>query len=65
MYITERGKPGYVLLTEADYQRLSGKPKSLLETLADPNAKPTDPDLMEFIPERRIEPVRFAFDEEE
>ena len=65
VFITERGKPSYVLLTEADFQRLSGKPKSLLEALADPNAKPTDPDLMEFIPERRIEPVRFAFDEEE
>ncbi len=32
--ITERGRPANVLLTYDEYQRLTGKPKSLLDLLA-------------------------------
>ena len=63
VFITERGKPGYVLLTEADFQRLSGKPKSLLEALAQPGASEYDYDIE--LPERRIEPIGFSFDDDE
>jgi prevent-host-death family protein len=35
VYITDRGKPAYVLLSNAEYERLTGKPQSLLEALAD------------------------------
>ena len=36
--ITDRGKPAYVLLNHAEYERLSGqrKPMTALESLADP-----------------------------
>jgi prevent-host-death family protein len=34
--ITERGRPANVLLTYDEYQRLVGKPKSLLDLLAMP-----------------------------
>jgi prevent-host-death family protein len=34
--ITERGRPANVLLTYDEYQRLTGKPKSLLDLLAMP-----------------------------
>lgn len=67
VFITDRGKPGYVLLTDEEYRRLAGKKTfvSIAESLADPNAKPDDPDLMDFIPKREIEPMRFSFDEDD
>ena len=34
--ITERGRPANVLLTYEEYQKLAGKPKSLLDLLAMP-----------------------------
>lgn len=36
--ITDRGKPAYVLLSNAEFERLAGNrtPKSALESLADP-----------------------------
>ena len=64
VFITDRGKPAYVLLTEAEYRRLTDRPKSVLEALADPNASPDDLNLMDFIPKRTVEPM-FEFDEEE
>ncbi len=36
--ITERGKPTHVLMTMAEYERLSGGEMSLLEAIADPSA---------------------------
>jgi len=62
--ITDRGKPAYVLLTEAEYQRLIERPMSAWEALADPNYKEGDLDIVDFIPKREIEPL-FEFDEEE
>jgi prevent-host-death family protein len=38
VFITDRGKPAYVLLSNSEYQRLSEKPRSILEALADPGA---------------------------
>jgi prevent-host-death family protein len=35
VFITDRGKRAYVLLSYAEYERISRKPKSLLEALAD------------------------------
>ncbi len=34
--ITDRGKPAHVLLSYAEYQRLSGKPHTLLDALSMP-----------------------------
>jgi prevent-host-death family protein len=65
VFITERGKPAYVLLSAAEYERLGNKPMSVAEALADPRAEADDPDLMDFIPRRQVEPIRFRFDEEQ
>ena len=37
VYITDRGKPSYVLLTFADYQRLAANRPSIIELLAQPS----------------------------
>ena len=69
--ITDRGEPAYVLLSNDDYRRLSGsrmtterKFVSILDALADPNYQPGDPDLMDFIPPRTIDPPRDPFADE-
>ena len=36
VFITDRGKPAHVLLSMAEYQRLSGKGRSILEALSMP-----------------------------
>jgi prevent-host-death family protein len=36
VFITDRGRPAHVLLTIADYQRLTGSNMSLAEALAQP-----------------------------
>jgi prevent-host-death family protein len=36
VFITDRGRPGHVLLTIEEYRRLTGQGKSLLEALAQP-----------------------------
>lgn len=45
--ITDRGKPSHVLLTYAEYERLSGRHQSLLDALT-----MTGLSEIEFIPER-------------
>lgn len=70
--ITDRGKPAYVLMTNGEYQRLSGAKRptgkkkfvSILEALADPNYRVDEPDIMDFIPPRRVEPTRDPFADE-
>ena len=65
--VTDRGQPAYVLLNYAEYARLEGPRKfvSAAEALADPNARPDDPDLMDYIPKRKVEPFRPLFGLEE
>ncbi len=36
VFITDRGKPAHVLLSMEEYQRLSGKPRNILEALSMP-----------------------------
>lgn len=36
VFITDRGKPAHVLLSMEEYKRLSGKPRSILDTLSMP-----------------------------
>ena len=43
VFITDRGRPAYVLLTIREYEKLSGRPGSILEQVAMPEA-----DLVEF-----------------
>ena len=38
VFITDRGRPSHVLLTVADYQRITGGQKSIAELLALPEA---------------------------
>lgn len=38
VFVTDRGKPAYVLLSNEEYERLSKRRMSILEALADPNA---------------------------
>ena len=61
--ITDRGKPAYVLMTDAEYRRLKAKPQSAWDALV-PEAE-IDIDLMDYIPPRRVEPLRFSFDDDE
>ncbi|MFO1170208.1 MAG: type II toxin-antitoxin system Phd/YefM family antitoxin [Hyphomicrobiaceae bacterium] len=37
--VTDRGEPAYVLMTHAEYERLMGKGKSILELLAMPGGE--------------------------
>ncbi|MDI9221921.1 type II toxin-antitoxin system prevent-host-death family antitoxin [Pantoea sp. EA-12] len=49
VYITDRGKPAHVLLTFEAYKQLTGMSKSIVESLAMPDAVD-----IEFEPERAI-----------
>ncbi|MDN5863525.1 MAG: type II toxin-antitoxin system Phd/YefM family antitoxin [Salinisphaera sp.] len=62
VFITDRGKPSYVLLTEEEYRHLTENPKTLLDALADPDS--ADIDFEQYLPKREVEPVRFTFDED-
>ena len=57
VYITDRGRPSHVLLTFADYQRLSANQPGLIERLGEPAGvedivfeAPTSPDRAEPTP---------------
>lgn len=52
--ITDRGQPSHVLMTYAEYQRLSGTGKSIWDALAVPGYEDIELD----IPPRRVEPER-------
>jgi prevent-host-death family protein len=45
VFITDRGKPAHVLLTIEDYQRLTGKRRSVVDALAMPGLSGTELDL--------------------
>jgi prevent-host-death family protein len=47
VFVTDRGRPSHVLLTIQEYQAITGKRKSLAESLAMPDA-----DVVEFDPPR-------------
>ena len=51
VFITDRGKRAYVLLTNAEYERLTRKPRSIVEALAMPGVE--DIDLDSVLPSRR------------
>jgi len=59
--ITERGKPAYVLLSYAAYERLMGRTAAARVSLVDRLRMDDDFDLMEIIPPRRAEPARDPF----
>lgn len=40
--ITDRGKPAHVLLSYEEYQRLTGRPRTLLEALSMPGMEDID-----------------------
>ena len=42
VFITDRGRPAHVLLSIEEYQRLSGRPKSIVEMLAMPGIEDID-----------------------
>jgi PHD/YefM family antitoxin component YafN of YafNO toxin-antitoxin module len=43
--ITDRGRPTHVLMTHEEYKRISARPMSLLEALAQPGGDEYDVDL--------------------
>ena len=51
--ITDRGRPALVLLTIEEYQRLTGKPTSIIDLLASPGAAD-----IEFEPPRLVAQFR-------
>jgi prevent-host-death family protein len=54
VFVTDRGKPTHVLLTVADYERLTGPKMTVAEAFYWPGAADIDLPL----PERKIEPGR-------
>ena len=42
VFITDRGKPAHVLLSMEEYQRLSGKPRNVLDALSMPGLADVD-----------------------
>lgn len=52
VFITDRGRPAHVLLSIEEYQRLTGRPKSIVELLAMPGVE-----------EIEFEPPRLGGDE--
>ena len=42
VFITDRGKPAHVLLSMNEYQRLTGKPRNILEALSMPGLSDID-----------------------
>jgi prevent-host-death family protein len=54
VFVTDRGKPTHVLLTVADYERLTGPKMTVAEAFYWPGASDIDLPL----PERKIEPAR-------
>ena len=59
VFITNRGRLAYVLLSYADYQKLTGKPKSALEVLtAMPELAAAMADIELDIPPRSTAPRR-------
>ena len=60
VFITDRGKRAYVLLTNTEYERLTRPPRSLVEALAMPGVE--DIDLDSFLPRRHDLPRAAEFD---
>jgi len=60
VFISDRGKPAYVLLTHAEFERIAGRPKSIVEALAMPGVE--DIDLESVLPQRRDLPRAAEFD---
>ncbi len=61
VFITDRGKPAYVLLSAEAFERLSQRPRSAWEALAP--SEPVAPDLDSYLPPRD-DLMRDAFEEE-
>lgn len=51
VFITDRGKRAFVLLSNEEYERLTRPPRSIVEALAMPGGE--DIDLESFLPQRR------------
>ncbi|CAM5792766.1 type II toxin-antitoxin system prevent-host-death family antitoxin [Ottowia pentelensis] len=60
VFITDRGKRAYVLITNDEYERLTRKPQSIIEALAMPGVE--DIDLDSVLPQRRDLPRAAEFD---
>ena len=60
VFITDRGKRAYVLLTNAEYERLTRAPKSIVEALAMPGGEDIELELE--LPRRRDLPRAAEFD---
>lgn len=58
VFITDRGRDGHVLLTRADYDRLTGKRKSLAEALSNPEVAVIDFDIPR-MPDFDAKPIDF------
>jgi prevent-host-death family protein len=64
--ITDRGRPAYVLLSSEEYERLANSRPfvSAFDAVAQPGGLELDFELMDYIPERTIEPPVDLFGEE-
>lgn len=63
VFITDRGKRAYVLLSDDEYRRLRGKPVSLLEALEQKGGPEYDFEIE--LPERKVEPLGYDFEADE
>ena len=57
VFITNRGRPAHVLLTIQEYQKITGKPRSIADMLAMPEAAE-----IEFEPPRMGDILRYPVD---
>ena len=60
VFITDRGRRAYVLITNEEYERLARKPRSIIEALAMPGTE--DIDLDSVLPSRHDLPRAAEFD---
>ena len=58
VFITDRGRPAHVLLTIADYRRLTCHKKSLAEALSNPEVAKLDFDIPR-LPDFNLQPIDF------
>lgn len=58
--ITDRGSPSHVLMSYDEYQRITGKPRNIVEALAMPGVEDIDVDF-EF-PRSKEKPQKIDFD---
>ncbi len=62
VFVTDRGKPTHVLVTVAEFERLSGPKRTILDMLAMPGMEDIDIDFDDFRDRGPDRPIDFDFE---